>query len=154
MAETETAQEITLTRVYDAPRELVWDAWTEPAQLASWWGAQGWTNPVDRITLDVTPGGAFSVTSISDEDGEEMTIAGVFSEVVEPERLVLEEPAEGSWHEGAVSAVTLTDLGDGRTEMTVRTTIATTEEMRVAAEAGMKTSFDRLADHLARRVAR
>jgi uncharacterized protein YndB with AHSA1/START domain len=149
MTEAATAQEITITRVFDAPRELVWKAWTEPEQLAQWWGARGWTNPVERVTMDVRPGGAFSVTSVSDEDGSEMTVRGVYGEVVEPERLVLEEPAEGSWHEGAVSVATFTDLGDGRTEMTVRTTIHTTDEMRQMAEEGMATSFDRLAAHLA-----
>jgi uncharacterized protein YndB with AHSA1/START domain len=148
MAETASAQEITITRVFDAPRELVWKAWTEPEQLASWWGAGGWSNPLEKITMDLRPGGTFSVTSVSDEDGSEMTVQGVYGEVVEPERLVLEEPAEDSWHGGAVSVMTLVDLGDGRTEMTVQTTIQTTEDMRAQAEAGMTTSFERLAEHL------
>jgi uncharacterized protein YndB with AHSA1/START domain len=150
MTETATAQEITLSRTFDAPRELVWKAWTEPEQLAQWWGADGWSNPVEGITIDARPGGTFRVTSVSDEDGTEMTIQGVLREVVEPERLVMEEPAEGSWHGGAVSAVTFTDLGGGRTEMVVRTTIHTTEEMVREAQAGMSTSFDRLGDHLSR----
>jgi uncharacterized protein YndB with AHSA1/START domain len=148
MAETASAQEITITRVFDAPRELVWKAWTEPGQLASWWGAAGWSNPLDKITMDLKPGGTFSVTSVSNEDGTAMTVQGVYREIVEPERLVFEEPAEGSWHEGAVSVMTLTDLGDGRTEMVVRTTIQTSDEMRAMAEEGMTTSFERLAEHL------
>jgi uncharacterized protein YndB with AHSA1/START domain len=61
---------------------------------------------------------------------------------------VFEEPAEESWHEGAVSVLTLTDLGDGRTEMAVTATIHTTEDMRRLAEGGMKGSFDRLAELL------
>jgi uncharacterized protein YndB with AHSA1/START domain len=149
MAETASAQEITITRVFDAPRELVWKAWTEPGQLASWWGAAGWSNPLDQITMDLRPGGTFSVTSVSDADGTEMTVQGVYGEIVEPERLVIEEPAEGSWHGGATSVMTLTDLGGGRTEMTVRTTIQTTDEMRAMAQEGMTTSFERLAEHLA-----
>ena len=148
MAEAITAQRITVTRVLDAPREVVWRAWTEPDQLAAWWGPPGWTNPLETITLDVRPGGAFAVTSISDEDGTEMTSQGVFREVVEPERLVLEEPAEDAWHKGAVSVVTLTDLGDGRTELLLRSTIQTTDEMRVHAEAGLKGTLDRLAEHV------
>jgi uncharacterized protein YndB with AHSA1/START domain len=148
MSETATEQQITITRVFEAPREVVWRAWTEPAELAQWWGAAGWTNPVDRIALDVRPGGELSVTSVSDADGTEMTINGVFREVVEPERLVFEEPAEVSWHEGATSVMTLTDLGGGRTEMSVTTTIRTTDDMREAAQAGMTTSFDRLGEHL------
>jgi uncharacterized protein YndB with AHSA1/START domain len=143
------AQEITITRVFDAPRELVWKAWTEPERLAAWWGPRGPSVSLDRLVMDVTPGGRFSVTSVSEEDGSEMTIQGVYGDVVEPERLVLEEPAELSWHEGAVSVVTLTDLGDGRTEMTVKTTINTTDEMRTLAEAGMGDTFDRLAAYLA-----
>jgi uncharacterized protein YndB with AHSA1/START domain len=148
MAEAVSAQEITITRVLDAPRELVWKAWTEPEQLAQWWGPRGTITPVASIAMDVRPGGAFRITSVSGE-GSEMTVAGVYQEVVEPERLVFEEPAEDAWHEGAVSVLTLTDLGDGRTEMVVHTTIQTTDEMRGAAQAGMASSFDRLAEHLA-----
>jgi uncharacterized protein YndB with AHSA1/START domain len=154
VAEAVSAQEITITRVLDAPRELVWKAWTEPEQLAQWWGPRGTSTPLASIAMDVRPGGTFRITSVSDtsvsdEGGPEMTVAGVYREVVEPERLVFEEPAEGAWHEGAVSVLTLTDLGDGRTEMVVHTTIQTTDEMRGAAQAGMASSFDRLAEHLA-----
>lgn len=149
MTEAVSAQEITITRVLDAPREVVWNAWTEPDQLARWWGVRGWSNPLETITMDVRPGGTFRVTSVSDEDGSEMTSQGVYREVVEPGRLVLEEPAEDAWHEGAVSVVTLTDLGDGRTELVLHTTIHASDEMRSAAEAGMTGSLDRLAEFLA-----
>jgi uncharacterized protein YndB with AHSA1/START domain len=148
MTEPATAQEITITRIFDAPREVVWKSWTEPDQIASWWGPHGWTNPLSKITMDVRPSGAFRIVSISDADGTEMPSQGLYREVVEPERLVFEEPAEGSWHEGAVSVVTLTDLGDGRTEVVLQTTIHTTDEMRAQAEHGMKGSLDRLAEHL------
>jgi uncharacterized protein YndB with AHSA1/START domain len=144
-----STQEITITRRFDAPRELVWKAWTEPDQLAQWWGPPGWTNRLETLTMDVRPGGAFRITSVSDEDGTEMTTSGAYREVLEPERLVLEEPAEDAWHENAVSVVTLTDLGDGRTEIVLHATIQTTEEMRAHAEAGMAASLDRLAEHLA-----
>jgi uncharacterized protein YndB with AHSA1/START domain len=147
MPETTTAQEITISRVFDAPRELVWKAWTEPDQLAEWWGPRGSRTPRERVKLDARPGGAFSVTTIS-EDGDEMTVHGVYQEIVEPERLVLEEPAEGSWHEGAVSVATFTDLGDGRTQMVIQTTIHTTDEMRVQAQTGMESTFDRLGEYV------
>jgi uncharacterized protein YndB with AHSA1/START domain len=147
MTETTTAQEIEITRVYDAPRALVWRAWTEPEELVQWWGPIGWSTPLDTVTMDVRPGGAFRLTSISDE-GAEMPVVGVYREVVEPERLVLEEPAEYAWHEGSVNTVTFTDLGEGRTEVALRATIQTTDEMRVAAEAGINGTLDRLAEHL------
>jgi uncharacterized protein YndB with AHSA1/START domain/catechol 2,3-dioxygenase-like lactoylglutathione lyase family enzyme len=148
MTEAAIAHEIAITRVYDAPRELVWKAWTEPDHLAQWWGARGWTTPASKITIDLRPGGSFRATSVSDEDGSEMTVLGVYRELVEPERLVLEEASEDSWHEGAVSVVTLTDVGEGRTEMAFHATIHTSDEMRAPAEAGIKGSFDRLAEHL------
>jgi uncharacterized protein YndB with AHSA1/START domain len=143
-----TTQEITITRTYDAPRELLWKAWTDPEELAQWWGPPGWTTPLDGVTMDVRPGGEFRLTSISDE-GEEMPVAGTYREVVEPRRIVLEEPGEESWHEGSVSVVTFTDLGGGRTQVALAATIVTTDEMRRNAEGGMRATLDRLAEHLA-----
>jgi uncharacterized protein YndB with AHSA1/START domain len=148
MTETTTAQRIEITRVYQAPRELVWRAWTVPEELVQWWGPSGWSTPLDTVTMEVRPGGTFRLTSISDE-GAEMPVVGVYREVAEPERLVLEEPPEHAWHEGSVSTVTFTDLGEGRTEVALRATIQTTDEMRVAAERGMNGTLDRLAEHLA-----
>jgi uncharacterized protein YndB with AHSA1/START domain len=145
MSEAMTAHEITLTRVFDAPRQLVWNAWTVPEQLAAWWGAPGWTTPAERITVDLRPGGAMRLTSVHDDDGAEMTTVGVFREVVEPERLAFEEAAADSWHDGAESVVTFTDLGDGRTEMVMRATIHTSDELRATAERGLSGALDRLA---------
>jgi uncharacterized protein YndB with AHSA1/START domain len=147
MAEAISAHQTTIRRVFDAPREQVWSAWTDPEQLARWWGPAGWSTDPSTITLEVRPGGGFRLTSVND-DGREMPMEAVFREVVEPGRLVLEEPAEGSWHEGAVSVLTLTDLGDGRTELVLRSTVHTTDEMRGAAEHGLAGSLDRLAELL------
>jgi uncharacterized protein YndB with AHSA1/START domain len=142
-----TAQEIEITRVYEAPRELVWRAWTVPEELVHWWGPPGWSTPLETVTMDVRPGGDFRLTSVSG-DGTEMPVVGVYREVVEPERLVLDEPAEHGWHEGAESTVTFTDLGGGRTEVVIRATIQTTDEMRENAERGMRGTLDRLGKHL------
>jgi uncharacterized protein YndB with AHSA1/START domain len=149
MTEAVTAHEITIRRVLEAPREAVWRAWTEPAQLAAWWGPSGWSTPPENITLDLRLGGTMRLTSVSEIDGTEMTTVGTFTEVREPERLAFEESSEDNWHEGATSSVTFTDLGDGRTEMVLRSTIHTTDEMIVHAEAGMNGSVDRLAELLA-----
>jgi uncharacterized protein YndB with AHSA1/START domain len=149
MPETAAAQEIEITRVFEAPRELVWEAWTDPAQLASWWGKRGWSTEPSTITMDVRPGGVFRLTSVSDEDGSEMFQEGVYREVVAPERLVIDESAERAWHGGATSVVTFADLGDGRTEMAMRSTVYTTDEMARTAEAGMRSAIDRLVEVLA-----
>lgn len=145
MSETIAARELTITRVYDAPRELVWKAWTEPARLARWWGKRGWNTPVSSITMDVRPGGAFRLTSVSDEDGSELRTDAVYREVVEPERLVFEEVDRD---DGPVATVTFTDLGDGRTEMRFHTTRRMTEATLRRAMAGMASAFDRLAEQL------
>jgi uncharacterized protein YndB with AHSA1/START domain len=134
-------REIEITRVFDAPRELVWKAWTEPQRLARWWGKRGWSTPLDSIAMDVRPGGVFRLNSISDADGSRLPLDAVYREVVEPERLVFVR-------EGAVASVTFTDLGDGRTEMTFRTALHASEQLRDRAAAGMASAFERLAEHL------
>jgi uncharacterized protein YndB with AHSA1/START domain len=143
MHEASVAREITIRRVFAAPRELVWKAWTDPDQLAVWWGKRGWTAVRSTIEMDVRPGGAFSLLSVADDDGREMRSAGVYREVVEPERLVLDDP------DGALATVTFTELGDGRTEMVFHATLDTTRQIRDAAEGGLSSAFDRLAEHLA-----
>jgi len=129
--------EIVVTRVFDAPRERVWRAWTEPEELARWWGKRGWTTPPESVTMDVRIGGEFSLLSVSDEDGSEMRVDTTYREIVAPERLTFGE-----------STVTLTDLGDGRTEMVFRTTTEMTDEIRRRAAGGLASAFDRLAEQL------
>ena len=131
------SSEIEITRVYAAPPQLVWNAWTEPAQLAAWWGKRGWTARLDSVELDVRPGGRFRVTTVNDQNGSEMTNEGTYTEVDEPRRLAFGE-----------SVVTFTDLGDGRTEMTFRTTTEATGELLGRMKGGMESAFGRLDDHL------
>jgi uncharacterized protein YndB with AHSA1/START domain len=132
-----SAREITITRVFNAPRERVWKAWTEPDEIARWWGKRGWSTPPESVTLDVRPGGVFRLNSINDQDGREMPLDTTFREVVEPERLAFGE-----------ATLTLTDLGDDRTEMVFHTIVDMTEETRRMATGGLASAFDRLTDHL------
>jgi uncharacterized protein YndB with AHSA1/START domain len=126
---------ISITRVFDAPREEVWRAWTEPERIAQWWGKRGWSTPVESVKLDVRPGGVFRLNSINDADGREMPLDAVYTEVVEPERLVF-----------GTSSVTFTDLGDGRTEMRFEATV--TADVADAARGGLASAFDRLEELL------
>ena len=136
--------EIAITRVYDAPRELVWRAWTEPERLAAWWGRRGWNAVLSSIEIDLRPGGVFRVTTVNEADGAQMTTSGVYREVVEPERLVFADPDRP----GAVGSVVLTDLGGGRTEMRFRAGVRMGALLRERAAAGVASAFDRLAEHL------
>src|ERR1700730_7092158 len=82
-------RELKITRVFDAPREMVFKAWTDPKLLAQWWGPKGFTNPV--CELDVRPGGAIRV-HMRGPDGTVYPMTGVYQEVVEPERIVFTSP--------------------------------------------------------------
>jgi uncharacterized protein YndB with AHSA1/START domain len=141
---------ITLTRVFDVPRERVWRAWTEPDQLTRWWGKRGWTAPLDTITMDVRPGGSFRLTNVRDRDGAEMRQSGVYREVVEHERLVFAEGADAGCAEAelTITVVTFADLGDGRTEMVLHASVRTTEANRDQMSGGLNSAFERLAEHL------
>jgi uncharacterized protein YndB with AHSA1/START domain len=148
MTDTVAARELSIRRVFDAPRELVFRAFIEPEQLTRWWGKRGWTAPVETISVDPRPGGVFRLTGINDADGREMPTNAVFREVVAPERLVFGEVPRDDCHEGAVTTITFMDLGDGRTEVSLHTTMHASEEIRRSAEGGLRSALDRLAETL------
>lgn len=134
-------REFTITRVYDAPRELVWKAWTDPEHVARWFGPRGITTPRSTITMDVRPGGTFELTMVSDDDGTEYPSGGTFLEVVEPERLV--------WRDRNIDmtvTIMFADLGD-RTEMTCH---VVGETGGAEAYDGWSTMLDKLGELVAR----
>ncbi len=79
------SSELVLTRTIDAPRELVWKAWTDPNHVAQWWGPHGFTNPV--CELDVRPSGAIRI-DMRGPDGAVYPMAGIYQAIDVPERLV------------------------------------------------------------------
>jgi uncharacterized protein YndB with AHSA1/START domain len=81
-------RELVMKRVFDAPRKVVFAAWTDPKQLAQWWGPTGFTNPV--CELDVRPGGAIRI-DMRAPDGTIYPMTGVFVKIVAPDRLVFTE---------------------------------------------------------------
>jgi len=118
---TKTAErEITITRVFNAPRALVFKAWTDASELAQWWGPKGFTNPV--CELDVRVGGAIRIHMRS-PDGSVYPMKGEFCEIVPPERLVFTniavDAADKPIIEG-LTTVTFIERG-GKTTMTLQT---------------------------------
>src|SRR6201995_2255646 len=109
--------ELSFTRVFDAPRELVFRCMIEPEHLACFWGPSGTSAPVERIRVDPRPGGVFETVLVNDTDGSEYPTRATYVEVVEPERLVW---VEG--HSGMTVTATFADLGGGRTEVHVHQT--------------------------------
>ena len=141
---TPSDREIVATRVFDAPRRLVWEAHVKPEHVSKWLlGPDGWTMPVCEI--DLRPGGAWRFVWRKN-DGEEMEMRGEYREVARPERLVNTEAWGGGWPE-TLNTLVLTETEDGRT-LTVSTVRYPSKEARDRAlETGMKSgwgqSYDR-----------
>ena len=102
-------REVVLTRLFDAPRELVFRMWIEPEHLAAWWGPQGFSNPECR--LDVRPGGAIWVL-MRGPDGTEHPMKGLFHEIVPPERLIFTATPVDSQGRTLASAYTVVTFAD------------------------------------------
>ncbi|GAA4593352.1 SRPBCC domain-containing protein [Planotetraspora phitsanulokensis] len=147
---TQTA-EYDITRVFNARRELVWAAWTEPERFSRWFGPRMLATPVGRITLDTRPGGIWQVVLVG-EEGFEVTLGGTYREVEGPGRLVFTTGDPDSPGEGPASVVTIdftpVDGGD-RTEMRFHQYgVNTDEEHAEQARAGWIEFFDRLAEQV------
>ena len=142
--------EFTIVRAFDAPREVVWRAWTEPEQLAQWFGPRGISTPLDKIRMDLRPGGQASLVMVDDASGVEYLNTGTYLEIVPPERLVWKDDGFSDGTGPGTVTVTLRDL-DGKTELTVHVVADFTETMRAQAEVGWDSSFDKLAELLSRR---
>lgn len=141
--------EAVITRTFDAPREEVWKALTEPARFAAWFCTPPYTTPVDTVTMDVRPGGAFRATMVHGGDGSELPFLGTYVEVEPMSRIVqsLDDPEGGPNSE--MLTYTLVDLGDGRTEATYHQVGNLPDEQYPLIEQGVNAFWDRLEQQLA-----
>lgn len=145
---TPSDREFTTTCVVDAPRRLVFDAWTRPEHLPHWMlGPDGWTMPVCEV--DLHPGGAWRFVWRK-SDGTEMGMQGAYREINPPERLVSTESWGGDWPE-TVNTLVLSEQS-GKTTMTQTVRYPSKQARDGALQTGMKEgiaqSFDRLAEYL------
>ena len=141
--------ELHLTREFDAPRDLVFKAMTDPALMSRWWGPRQYKTVVD--TMDVRPGGKWRMRNIA-ADGGEHAFRGEYREIVPPERIVQTfeyEPLPGHI---SVETMTLTER-DGRTLLTVRDQFASKEDLdgmvNSGMESGARETYERLDELLA-----
>jgi len=141
-------REIAATRIFDAPRELVWKAWTDPKQIVQWWGPNGFTTTT--YEMDVRPGGIWRLV-MHGPDGRDYPNRITFLEVVEPERLVFRhgggDDVEPVNHE---TTVTFEALGK-KTKLTMRMLFVSPEARRFVAEKygaveGLSQTLGRLGD--------
>jgi uncharacterized protein YndB with AHSA1/START domain len=145
---TPGSRELVITRLFDAPRELVFEAWTDPKHLAQWWGPRDF--PAALVKLDVRPGGAWRHCLRSTETGNDLWHRGVFREIVAPERLVFTFAWEEEGERGLETLVTVTFADErGKTRMTLRQTPFQSDAERDGHQGGWNSTFDRLAEHLA-----
>jgi uncharacterized protein YndB with AHSA1/START domain len=149
---TPTEREIVMTRVFNAPRNLVFDAWTKPELLKRWLGVRGgWSLVVCEVDLRV--GGAYRYVWARGDDGPRMGMGGVFREIVRPERIVATELFDEPWYPGeALDTTVLVEQG-GKT--TVTTTVRYESQdvrdavLKTPMERGIAESYDKLAEYLA-----
>lgn len=145
---TPSDREIVMTRVFDAPRRLVWEAYTNPEHVPHWMlGPEGWTMPVCEI--DLRPDGEWHFVWHR-SDGSEMEMRGVYREITPPERLVSTEAWGGDWPETLNTLILAEE--DGKTTITQQVLYPSKEARDAALGTGMQegvsVSFDRLAEYL------
>ena len=140
-----TEQEITIERDFDAPRELVFKAWTDPDHVARWFGPAGFDTPRESVEIELRLGGEFNLRMVQRGSGVEYQLRYEIVELVEPELLVLKsEPMpEAGLHHSTLARIELTDTA-GRTHLKLTDGPYPEAGGRHAA-AGWENAFDELA---------
>lgn len=142
-------QELVITRIFDAPREMVFQAWTDVKQMAQWWGPHGFTNPVCK--MDVRPGGAIYI-EMRGPDGITYPMGGTFHEVVAPERLVFTSTAlldeAGNPQLENLNTITFEEW-NGKTRLTLHVQVVKATPVAAKALAGMDMGWSQSLDRLA-----
>ncbi|MGA2053660.1 MAG: SRPBCC family protein [Opitutales bacterium] len=140
-------REIVVMRVFDAPRTLVFDAYTKPELIKKWLlGPDGWSMPVCEVDLQV--GGKYRYVWKNNSTGYEMVMGGIYREVVAPERIVASEIFDEAWYPGEAVDTIIFSEKQGKTTLT-QTILYNSRETRDAVlkspmEHGMKASYNRL----------
>jgi len=141
---------ITMSRIFDAPRELVWKVCTDPELVPQWWGPRNVTTIVDRMEVKV--GGVWRYIH-KDAEGNEYAFNGIYKEVEPPERLTYTFEFEPMAGHVALETILFEVLPDGQTKITARTTYDTIEDLEGTLQAGMEggavETWDRLEELLA-----
>lgn len=145
-------KEFGVTRVIDAPRERVFEAWTDPDQLAEWWGPAGFSTPRSSVSIDAQPGGKWTATMKSDgDDGTEIPFYGVYKELEAPAVLsfTLIDENHNDVDRAELVKVVFNDKG-GKTELVLTQNGYLPDDQVEPSEQGWLSFFDCLAEHLAK----
>lgn len=136
-------------RSYNAPRQLVWDAWTDPDQIALWWGPRGISTPRESIELDLRPGGRLAFEMVDDATGARYPNSGTFLEVEPPARLVWSDDGFADGSGKGTATVTFTEVDASTTTLKVHLIADFSDTVRAGAERGWGSQLDKLVNHLA-----
>ena len=140
---------LVITRVFDAPRALVFQMWIDPKHAANWWGPRNY--PASEVNIDARPGGEWRHCLQSTEGKKDLWLGGVYREIAPPERLVFTFAWEEEGERGLETLVTVTFVEErGKTRMTFRQVLFQSDGERDGHQWGWNSSFDRLAEQLAR----
>jgi uncharacterized protein YndB with AHSA1/START domain len=142
--------ELEFVRTYDAPRQLVWEAWTDPDQIAQWWGPRGFSTPRDSIELDLRAGGRISFDMVDDATGTRYPNSGTVVEVEPPARLVWADDGFSDGSGKGTTTVTFTAVDESTTTLRLHVVADFTEEVRAGAEQGWGSQLDKLTELLSR----
>ena len=140
--------ELEFVRTYAAPRQLVWDAWTDPDQLARWWGPRGISTPRESIELDLRPGGRMRFDMVDDATGARYPNSGTIIEVDPPSRIVWSDDGFPDGTGKSTATVTFIAVDDRATTLRVHIVADFTDTVRAGAEQGWRSQLDRLAELL------
>ena len=140
--------ELSFVRTYAAPRQLVWDAWTDPDQIAQWWGPRGISTPRESIELDLRPGGSVRFEMVDDATGARYPNSGRFLEVDPPARIVWSDDGFPDGSGKGTATITFEAVDDATTRLTLHIVADFTETIRAGAEAGWGSQLDKLVDFL------
>jgi uncharacterized protein YndB with AHSA1/START domain len=138
-------KEVVITRVFDAPRRLVFAAWSSAEHLKQWWGPNGFTVPA--CDVEFRAGGKFDLC-MRGRDGVDYWMRGAFREVVAPERIVFTSIIDEQAKQEIVTTVTFAEAA-GKTTLTVRQTVPVNPAMARGQRQGWTESLERLAAHVA-----
>ncbi len=140
----------TMSRIFDAPRKLVWKVCTDPEMIPKWWGPRQYTTVVDVMDLKV--GGKWRYVQ-TDAEGNEHAFNGVFTEITPPERLAYTFEYEPMAGHVSTDTITFEEQPDGKTKLIARTTFNTIEDLEGMLQPGMESgaveTWDRLEGLLA-----
>lgn len=139
----EPRRELSFSRVFYAPRDLVFACMTEPKHLTHFWGPAATNAPIEHIRVDARPGGNFETIMVSEIDGGRYPTRATYLEVLAPERLAWREA-----HSGMTVTLSFVELGPDRTEVHIHQTDVPEAALSAEAQAGFLTSLNRFAGYL------